>query len=272
MTGDRFILCMKWGTAFGPDDVNVLYNACRKAMTGAFRFVCLTNDGAGLAEGIEMLAIPDIGLSSDDWFRPGVWPKIALFDRHFHGLRGRALFVDLDMVIVRGLDEFFEVPGRIIGTNAGEGWGRPSRTAAPQFGSMIFAYDLGGLPEIAERLRADPAAVLSSYRQEQRYIHLMAPDAGFWPDRWVISFKRSLRQPIGLDLFLPPRRPPAWARVVAFHGRPRPSDLIAPGRRFWDRLPHMGNGPVPWMVEYWRENGGRPSRLPPETAASARRT
>lgn len=262
MTDDRFILCMKWGTAFGPDYVNVLYNACRKAMTGTFRFICLTDDGAGLVPGVEVLPIPDLGLAPADWFRPGVWPKVALFDRHFHGLRGRALFIDLDMVVVRGLDDFFTVPGAIVGTDAGTGWGRANRTDVPEFGSMIFAYDIGSLPEIAERFRADPAAVWTTWRQEQRYVHEMAPNAAFWPEGWVISFKRSLRQPIGLDLFLPPRRPPATARVVAFHGRPRPSDLMQPAHhvwagRFWDRLPHLGNGPVPWLVDYWRENGGR---------------
>ena len=257
---DKFILCMKWGRAFGPDYVNVLHSACHRAMKAPFRFICLTDDATGLAREIEVLPIPDIGLAPADWYRPGVWPKIALFDRHFHGLRGRALFVDLDMVVVRGLDDFFTQEGRIIGTDAGPGWGKPGVASPPEFGSMIFAYDLGALPEIAETFRADPAAAWTKVRQEQQYIHLMAPDAKFWPAPWVISFKRALRQPIGLDLFVPPRRPPTTARVVAFHGRPRPSDLMQPGRRFWDRLPHMGNGPVPWLEEYWRENGGRPLR------------
>ncbi|MGQ0564427.1 MAG: hypothetical protein ACT4OK_05080 [Gemmobacter sp.] len=259
---DRFILCMKWGRAFGPDYVNVLHSACRRAMAAPFRFVCLTDDGAGFDPAIEVLPIPDLGLSPTDWFRPGVWPKIALFDRHFHGLRGRALFVDLDMVILRGLEGFFDVPGRIVGTDAGPGWGKTGVTAQPEFGSMIFAYDLGGLPEIAETFRESPAAAWTKLRQEQQYVHHMAPDAGFWPADWVISFKRALRRPIGLDVVLPPKAPPATARVVAFHGRPRPSDLMQPaklfgGRRFWDRFPHMGNGPVPWMVDYWQSNGGR---------------
>ncbi len=255
---DRFILCMKWGRAFVPDYVNVLHSACRRAMAAPFRFICLTDDGAGLDPQIETLPIPDLGLAEADWFRPGVWPKIALFDRHFHGLRGRALFVDLDMVIVRGLDDFFAMDGTVIGTDAGPGWGRKGPPHPPEFGSMIFAYDLGGVPEIAETFRADPAATWTRFRQEQQYVHHMVPGARFWPAPWVISFKRALRRPIGLDLVLPPHAPPPDARVVAFHGQPRPSDLMQPGLRFWDRFPHMGNGPVPWLVDYWRDNGGRP--------------
>ncbi len=258
MTTERFILCLKYGNLYPADYVNVLHNACRGAMATPFRFVCLTDDGAGLNGGIEVLPIPDLGLSPQDWFRPGVWPKIGLFDRHFHGLRGRALFVDLDMVIVQGLDAFFEVPGKIVGTNAGQGWGKAGVTAAPEFGSMIFSYDLGALPEIAETFRQDPAAAWTQFRQEQQYVHHMAPDAAFWPEGWVISFKRALRRPIGLDLVLPPREPSGEARVVAFHGRPRPIDLISGRPRFWDRFPHMGNGVVPWMADYWQRNGGGP--------------
>jgi hypothetical protein len=78
----------------------------------------------------------------------------------------------------------------------------------------------------------------------------------FWPRGWVVSFKRHLRQPIGLDLFLPPRDPPKDARVVAFHGTPRPADLLRPGTARWDRLPHMGHGQVRWMADYWTANGG----------------
>jgi hypothetical protein len=44
--------------------------------------------------------------------------------------------------------------------------------------------------------------------------------------------------------------------VLAFHGTPRPVDLIGQGKTFWDRFPHLGHGPVGWMVDYWRDNGG----------------
>jgi hypothetical protein len=257
---DRNILCMKYGRAYSADYVNVLYNASRAALSAPARFVCLTDDAAGLAPGIEAFPIPDIGLEPQEWFRPGVWPKIGLFDAAIHGLRGRALFIDLDMVIARDLDAFFDMPGAIIGTDAGPGWGRSAvrmGAAAPEFGSMIFAFDLGQHSDIADRFRADKAAVWAACYQEQQYIHACRPDARFWPDGWVVSFKRALRRPIGIDLLLPPLAPPAGVKVVAFHGKPRPADLLRPGHRFWDRFPHLGNGPVPWFVDYWRENGGR---------------
>ncbi|WP_136645705.1 hypothetical protein [Tabrizicola sp. YIM 78059] len=98
---------------------------------------------------------------------------------------------------------------------------------------------------------------MAAYRTEQAYTEAMLDEIDFWPDDWVISFKRTLRQPLGLDLFLEPKQPPATAKVLAFHGKPRPADLIAPKSLFWDRFPHLGHGPVSWMVDYWREHGGR---------------
>ena len=250
---------MKWGRAFGPDYVNVLYNACKSAMKRPVRFICLTDDTTGFLPGVEGLEIPDIGLKPDDWFRAGVWPKVSLFDGAFHGLRGRALFVDLDMVIVRDLDAFFDLPGAVIGTNASPGWGKASQTdEPPEFGSMIFAYDLGGQPHVADDFRADQAAVMQRFRQEQQYVHHAVPDAVFWPPGWVTSFKRTLRRPVGLDLLLPPLRPSGDTKVIAFHGRPRPIDLISGKPYFWDRFPHMGHGRVSWMVDYWTSNGGKP--------------
>ena len=260
---ERFIISMKYGRAYPADYVNVLYNASRKALARPARFICLTDDAKGFDPGIEVFPIPETGLTPEEWFRPGVWPKVSLFDRHFHGLRGRALFIDLDMVIVRDLDAFFDMPGpnrpgAVIGTNASPSWGKPGQASeAPEFGSMIFAFNPGETPEVAEEFQADKQAVWSRFRQEQQYIHSRFPEAGFWPQGWVSSFKRSLRRPVGLDLVLPPKRPSGETRVLAFHGRPRPIDLIRGKPLFWDRFPHMGHGQVRWMAEYWTSNGGR---------------
>ena len=254
---DRCILCMKYGTAYPADYVNVLFNACRKALRRPARFVCLTDDAAGLLPGIETFPIPDVGLTREEWFRGGVWPKIGLFDRDMHGLRGRAVFIDLDMVVLGGVDDFFDHGGDIVGIDAGANWGRTHPVGPPQLGSGLMAFDLGAHGDIADQFRADKSAILARHRQEQRFVHEMRPNLAFWPQPWVISFKRALRRPIGPDLLLPPHAPPPSAKVLAFHGTPRPADLMQPGRRFWDRFPHLGNGPVPWMVDYWRDNGGR---------------
>lgn len=247
---------MKWGRVFPPDCVNVLYAACCKHMAAPFRFVCLTDDAKGFVAGIEALPIPDIGLRPDQWYTKGVWPKLALYVADLHGLTGRCLFIDLDMVIVGGLDDFFSLPGRFISTDMGDGWQPGGRAGAqPETGTCIFAYDLGRETPIIDRFQREPEQIIASFRNEQDYVGAMVEPMGFWPAGWVISFKRFLRQPVGADLFRPPRAAPVGTRVIAFHGDPRPQDLLKTG--FWDRFPHMGHGRVDWMVRYWRENGGK---------------
>ncbi|RZI92081.1 MAG: glycosyltransferase, partial [Rubrivivax sp.] len=44
----RNVICMKWGTKYGPEYVNRLYAMVRRHLTGDFRFVCLTDDPAGI--------------------------------------------------------------------------------------------------------------------------------------------------------------------------------------------------------------------------------
>ena len=50
---ERVILCMKWGTKYGPEYVNRLYAMVRRNLTGDFRFVCLTDDGTGIRSEVE---------------------------------------------------------------------------------------------------------------------------------------------------------------------------------------------------------------------------
>lgn len=261
MAEDRIVLCMKWGTLFPPDYVNVLYNACRGAISGPFRFVCLTDDADGFQDGIEAFPIPDIGLAPGEWYTKGVWPKLALYVADLHGLRGRCLFVDLDMVVLRGLDEMFAHPDAFNGIDVGEGW-RPGRegTRPPELGTGVFAFDVGSQPQIMAAFQADKAGAMARFRNEQDFVAAHAEGLGFWPSGWVISFKRWLRQPIGLDLVRPPKEPPGTAKFVAFHGDPRPIALVPERAGFWDHFPHMGYGQVDWVKDYWLEHGGR---MPP---------
>ncbi len=259
MAQPRNILCMKWGSLYSATYVNVLHSACRKAMSGDFRFVCLTDDDRGLHPEIEAHPIPDIGLLAAHW-KGGGWPKISVFKSDLYGLSGRALFIDLDMVILRDLDAFFTYSKPFVTADMGPGWGNaeayvPTGRFRPEPGTSIFAFDIGAETQILDRFTAGRDRWVRDYKYEQQVIGFHANTMDYWPDGWVISFKRHLRQPVGLGLVLPPKEPPPTARVLAFHGAPRPIDLVRPG--FWGKAPHLGRGGVDWMRRYWLENGGQ---------------
>tara|TARA_R110002124_G_scaffold215597_2_gene381524 strand:+ start:828 stop:1574 length:747 start_codon:yes stop_codon:yes gene_type:complete len=243
---------MKWGTLYPAEYVNVLYSAVKKNLAGPFRFVCLTDDATGFEEGIESFPIPDIGL--DEWhYYHGAWPKLSVFSDDLYGLTGRCLFIDLDTVVLNRLDDLFDIQGALVALDSAP-W--RFRNAAPRTMSSIFAFDIGKLGWLVENIRAKRDALVAKYGIEQDYLHGEVPNITYWPQEWIVSYKYHIRPPLLIDRFRGPKKPKGAARLVAFHGNPRPIDLIRPPKGNWDVFPHHGSGPVRWMQDYWCANGG----------------
>lgn len=254
MPQDHVVLCMKWGTVFPPAYVNVLFRACRKAISGDFRFVCLTDDPADLDPSVETFPIPEIHCRPLHW-RSGAWPKLSVFLKDLYGLHGRALFIDLDTVIVGSLDPLFLETGDFIAVGAGKDWAKGARNLQPTANTSVFAFTIGSQSQIVEAYLNDPDAAFARYGIEQVFAEAHATSWRPWPHDWIVSFKRHLRRPILVDRFLPPRRPDSTVRVVAFHGHPRPIDVISAGAYNYEHFPHYGRGPIDWVREYWLSNG-----------------
>jgi hypothetical protein len=252
MLTDRVVICMKWGTLYSADYVNVLFNACKANITGDFRFVCLTDNSHGLEAAIETFPIPEIGLAPMHW-KSGAWPKISVFSEHLFGLQGRGLFIDLDMVVWGNLDAFFEYSSDIVTLNSSP-W--RYKNAPPRTMTSIFAFDIGKMGRIVENLKARRDTLINKYKIEQDYLHGELDGINYWPQEWIKSYKYHLRQPLLIDRFTGPAQPDQSVKIICFHGKPRPIDLICSPKGNWDRFPHYGKGPVPWMVEYWVTNGG----------------
>jgi hypothetical protein len=248
---DRVVICMKWGSLYPASYVNVLFAAVQRNVSHPVRFVCLTDDPSGLTAGIEHFPIPDMGLEERHW-KKGGWAKLSVFGKDLYGLTGRALFLDLDTVICSSLEPFFEADAPILTIDEGATW-KNDPTAPQLSNTSVFAFTLGAEPEILEKFLANRDAMVAKYRIEQVYLQNEAKSVSFWPDPWVVSFKYHLRRPVGLGFFLPPSRPDPKTKIVAFHGVPRPIDLVQPG--WWGQFPHVGRGKVDWMVKYW--NGAK---------------
>ena len=253
MPPDRIVLCMKWGTLFPADYVNVLFRAVSEQLAPGFRFLCLTDQTDGLDPAIVKAPIPDIGLTAAQIRAPGVWRKLALFHPAVAALApgARALFIDLDMMILGPLDPFFATPGEMILLDTGRDW-RATEPVQPSTG--VFAFTLGEQQQILQAFQAAPEKAMAEYRNEQDYVAAHARGVTLWPSGSVISFKRNLVRRFSRDLILSPRRPPSGPAILAFHGDPRPADLLRPG--IWGRFPHLGRGPVHWMRQYWQRYGG----------------
>ena len=100
----RNIITLKWGNRYPADYVNRLERAVRRHLSGEYRFICFTDDAAGLSDQIESFPIPEIDIP-DAQLVTG-WRKLCLF-RDDLPIEGACLFLDLDIIIVGSLDKFF---------------------------------------------------------------------------------------------------------------------------------------------------------------------
>lgn len=241
------VICMKWGTKYGPDYVNKLHSMVGRNLSRPFRFVCLTDDPAGLDPRIEALPLPLIGIPEFDeqrgWTRLHGWLKVTAFAAPLHDLTGPVLFLDVDIVITGPLDPFFDPPGRFVVIKE---WDKRDGTG----NTSVFRFTAGAHGDLIEHLRGALDSAQKDFRNEQEFVTSYFATRGersYWPAEWCVSFKRHCMYR-GLKGFLKPARIPEGARVVVFHGKPNPHQAIAGESGKWYRRVV----PVPWVRDLWR--------------------
>lgn len=239
----RHILCMKWGTKYGPEYVNRLYAMVRRHLRGEFKFVCLTDRTDGIRAEVECLPIPPLALP------PGIpergWTKLTTFEADLHGLKGPALFLDLDVVIVDDITPFFEVPGEFLIIHD---WKRPWRVTG---NSSVYRFELGAHPDVLATFRRDFEKIRTEFRNEQAYLSDFLHRQGkltYWDDAWCASYKYHCIPTWPSNYWREPFIPKG-AKILIFHGVMNPPDALA-GRS-------NGNWrharPALWITDHWRE-------------------
>jgi hypothetical protein len=241
MSEEVNILCMKWGTKYGPEYVNFLRASVRRHLPRPHRFICFTDDASGLAPDIEVLPLPPVDLPSGSKERG--WNKLGVFRNPLGDLTGTALFLDLDLVILDDLSPFFEFPGEFCII-------RDWVTFKKERGnSSVFRFELGRYPHLVEKFGPERTRIQEAYRNEQEYVtaEVGAP-VTFWPSEWCASFKRHAI-PRGLAKLWKAPAKPAGARVLVFHGQPNPPEAIKGESGKWFRPIK----PSPWIADFWHD-------------------
>lgn len=246
--GQRHVLCMKWGTKYESDYVNRLYAMVRRHLSGEFSFVCLTDDPSGVRPEVRCLPIPPLALDVTPGQRDGAWKKLTTFEADLHGLRGTALFLDLDVVVVGALDAFFDLPGpfRII-----HDYRRPWQRGRITGNSSVYRFELGAHADVLAHFCAEASTLQKTFRNEQTYLSNFLQRQGqlaYWPDAWCPSFKYSGIPAWPTNYWREPQVP-AGARVVVFHGEVNPPDALLGRRNRRFRVIR----PARWIAQHWRE-------------------
>lgn len=198
----------KWRTGIGsravdyrPEHVQWLKRQCDQYAPGV-RFVCLTNEPS--IEGVETIPL------EHDW--PGWWSKIELFK---HDL-GRVMYTDLDTVIVGPLAEMLEYPHDFTALQA------LNNRPAKYLNSGLMAWH-GKRPDLFDAFAKDPdywikTCVTGDNWGDQGFIGHHLPRWQAWQELFpgaVGSYKNTWNR----------QKPPADAKVVCFHGEPKPFNV-----------------------------------------------
>lgn len=247
------VLCMKWGSRYPAYYVNRLAAGVARHLARPHRFVCFTDDTDGLDPAIEAYPLPQLDLPEGP---ERGWRKLSVFAERLVDLSGTALFLDLDVVITGPLDGFFELPGsfRII-----RDW---NRAFASTGNSSVFRFEIGAHPQLLGYFNANANWVTGGYRTEQRFLsdymaqrHLLE----FWPEGWCASYKTDCIPMWPLGYFLEPTPPPE-ARIVVFHGHPKPEEAMKGRGNAWYRPAQ----PAGWIRENWRDVESPAQSLAPQ--------
>lgn len=248
------VVCVKWGSWCAPHGaryVNNLFQGVSANLTLPHTFTCFTDNPEGLAEGIQVrtlplnltgwwwngpytkarnpilrktLAVPYlVGRGSDtgrgvDEDRLRSWQPIDL--RGWYNkmylfkpgvLSGSCVFIDLDTVIVGNVDELFSYEGDLCVLR--------DFHFQRHYGSGLMAFRAEALSAVWTEFVARGCPVVK--HGDQRFLEKIFPDADFFQDRLpgqTVSYKVHCQK----------RGVPYYARVVCFHGTPRPHEISDP--------------------------------------------
>lgn len=263
------IVCINWGTKYGPDYVNRLYGMVARNVTPPFSLTCFTDSAAGIRPEVHTEPLPEVDFAIPATKR-GIWPKSRLWGERLGSLSGPVLYLDLDIVVTGALDPFFDHGGPddvVLTRNPNTPFERLGQTS-------VFRFPVGKLAPMQAAFAADPVGIAARHVYEQRFVTRNAPGGvRFFPRPWVRHFRQHCRRVFPLNYALPPVLP-RDARIVIFPGafvpqhaidgqygyRGRPASpaahlrgLFDPDRRepFWQYLRHYIR-PTPWVAEHWR--------------------
>lgn len=240
MSAPVHVICLKWGTKFGPEYVNRLYQAIKRNTNVSFLFHCFTDDATNI---LPEVIIHDLPFKKD---LVGWWNKVYLFSDDMPIARGEKIFfVDLDTLITGSIDSLLNHDPSVI-TVLKDFYTGLAKTVVghDNIGSGLMSWYHGSYPHIWNEFIRNPTAAIKSVEPhgDQRWIQKLIKSRIYWQDAFpgrVVSFKVHCSQ--GL---------PPGAAVVCYHGTPNIPDSATKRNRSWKFVLE----PQRWVLDHWRDD------------------
>lgn len=214
------IVCVNAGNYLGKgaEYVNILADMVGRNISDktSYKFICFTDTPEGIDGAVDVRPLPVAGL--DGW-----WNKLALFKDGLFPEGDRVLYLDLDTVIVSGLDEIIKFSG--------------------SFAILRDLYRQDGLQSSVMMWLAG-----WGYNIWEDWIAAKMPKTPEGDQHWIEQCFIGSHPPILQDLYPNSfvsyklsaiKQIPPSAKMVIFHGQPRPDEII--------------NG---WVPKVWKIGGG----------------
>lgn len=185
------VACVKWGKhPYTAEYVNILADMVARNCELPHQFWCFTDDPLGIAEDVEIRPLPaDL---------KGWWNKVAYFKPGTFPDKTRIVALDLDVVVCGPIEPLINTKG--IAADWIQGG----------YNSSVMVWDAGEYTEIWDNF--SPEAV-ERLHGDQDWV-MEASKWAYLPADWIASYRLHATE-----------WPPEGARIVAFHGEPKPHDI-----------------------------------------------
>lgn len=231
----NYVVCLKYGDKYSADYVNKLYNMVKRNLTIDYEFVCFTEDSNGIDDNIRIEPLPSYALS-------GWWFKPYFFDPNLP-LKGTILFLDLDMIIFRNIDNLFtHDPNQFYIIRD---FNRYAIKDYSKFNSSVFRINTGQHSEVWRNFITNADSIMKRYHGDQDWIRVcVTQNFNYWPDEWIQSYKWEMRGKPAFD------KKPRGKRDFAINGDPIIKDETAIAVFHGDPNPH--NCKDKWVIDNWQ--------------------
>ncbi len=260
------VICIKWGTSYGPEYVNRLKNMAKRNTSYDIDFYCFTEISEGLDEDIIVQPIPEINVPPAGCFKRDT----AFYTKNLGGLAGqRVFYFDLDIVMVGNLDELFSYPKDDKFYIINDWATRGNKIGQGSCFSWVVSDEYNDITTYYENNKAEVDKKYGTASQEYISDKIIEKqgELKFWPDEWFCSFRFHCMPSPWLRFFATAKIPNnKTLKVVVFHGNPNPKDAIVgrwPDKRkhhwkVWKKL-YKHCRPTPWVETYWRSHEAPPT-------------
>lgn len=207
----RNVICLKVGDKYPSQYVNILFNMCRRNVTGDFRFICFTDDSRGINSEIECAPLPTNNPLIRGWFY-----KLSFFQNELYNIKGTILYLDLDIIIIKNIDELFKINKFTVI----EDW-----LYRGKFNSSVMGWESGELDDLFFQFISN-YRINKKYTGDQDFLSNHITNFDFWDKNWCISYKFSMNE----------NRLPDNSKIIVFHGKPNPHEVIN----------------IDWVKKHWK--------------------